>query len=124
MCCRARTPKNFQVRANMMIKKKFVKNFCCYDQKQQPPIFPHLFFLLVFVAATKKCCQTVAQHQRKVLFRKFFSKSLDFGNCINNMNRSALERGALCASFTPYSSLIRGVVGSLSLRMHNLFFFL
>ena len=27
--------KNFQVRANTMIKKNSVKTFCCYDKKQQ-----------------------------------------------------------------------------------------
>ena len=36
------------------------------------------------------------------------------------MNRRALERGDLCASFELYSS---GVVASLSLKMYNLFFY-
>ena len=38
------------------------------------------------------------------------------------MNRRALERGDLCASFEPYSNLVRGVVASLSLKMYSLFF--
>ena len=77
MCCRARTPKNFQVRANMMIKKKSVKKICCYDQKQQPPIFSLLLVFVVICCRNKKmllkCCPTIKEH---FLFRKFFSKSL------------------------------------------------
>ncbi len=38
------------------------------------------------------------------------------------MNRRALERGDLCASFEPYSNLVRGVVASLSSKMYSLFF--
>jgi len=33
-----------------------------------------------------------------------------------NMNRSALKREDLCASFEPYSNLVSGVVASLSLK--------
>ena len=40
------------------------------------------------------------------------------------MNRRALERGDLGASFEPYSNLVRGVVASLSLKMYSLFFYI
>ena len=46
----------------------------------------------------------------------------DSGNCSNDMNCRALERWDLCASFEPYSNLVRGVVASLSLKMYDLFF--
>ena len=83
MCYRARTPKYFQVRANMMIKKKSVKKFCCYDQKQQPPIFSHLLFFVAICCSNKKmlskCCPTIKE---KFLFRKFFSKThFNVSNC-------------------------------------------
>ena len=63
MCCRARPPKHFWVRANMMIKKKSVKTICCYDQKQQPPFFSHLLFFVAIACSIKKmlpkCCPTI-----------------------------------------------------------------
>ena len=77
MCCRARTPKNFQVRSNMMIKKKCVKNNCCYDQKQQPPFFHICCYFVAIGCSNKKmlpeCCPTKKEN---ILFRKFFSKIL------------------------------------------------
>ena len=87
MCCRARTPKNFQVRANMMIKKS-VKFFCCYDQKQQPPFFSHLLFFVAIGCSNKKilpkCCST---KKKTFLFRKFFSKIL------SNVSSDPCHRG-------------------------------
>ena len=76
-CSRARTRRNFQVRANTMIKKKSIKNFCCYNQKQQTPIFSHLLFFVAICCRNKKmlpkCCSTLNKH---FLLRKVFSKSV------------------------------------------------
>jgi len=61
----------------MMIKKKSVKKICCYDQKQQNPIFSHLLFFVAICCRNKKmlpkCCPTLNKH---FLLRKFFSKSV------------------------------------------------
>ena len=88
MCCRARTPKNFQVRANMMIKKKSVKKICCYDQKQQPPFFHICCFFVAIGCSNKKmlpeCCPTKKEN---ILFRKFFSKIL------SNVSSDPCHRG-------------------------------
>ena len=77
MFCRARTPNFFQVRANMMIKKKSVKTFCCYDQNQQLLIFSLLLFFVGICCRNKKmlpkCCPRMKKY---FLLRKFFSKSL------------------------------------------------
>ena len=77
MCCRSRTPKFFQVRANMIIKKKSVKTFCCYDQNQQPLIFSLLLFLVGICCRNKKmlpkCCPRMKKY---FLLKNFFSKSL------------------------------------------------
>ena len=72
---------NFQVRANMMIKKKYVKRFCCYDQKQHPSI-PTFF---CFCCRNKNVVKMLPNNKEKFLFRKFSSKSLsnvssDFGH--------------------------------------------
>jgi len=76
VCCRARTPKYFQVRANMMIKN-LLKILLLRPKTTAPNFFQICCFLLVFVAATKKCCQNVCSTIKKTfLFRKFFSKSL------------------------------------------------
>ena len=73
----ARTRKIFQVRANMMIKKKSIIKFCCYDQKQQLSFFSHLLFFVAICCRNKKmlpkCCPTLNKH---FLLRKFFSKSV------------------------------------------------
>ena len=42
-------------------REKICWKNCCYDQKQQPQFFHICCFLLVFVVATNKCCQNVAQ---------------------------------------------------------------
>ena len=81
MCCRARTPKNFQVRANMMIKKKYVKKFVATTKGNNPHFFTFVVFLLLLVIATKKCCQNVIQQKRKIFClenfsQKFFPTSL------------------------------------------------
>ena len=77
MFCRARTPNFFQVRANMMIKKKSVKTFCCYDQNQQPLIFSLLLFFVGICCRNKKMLPKCCPRMKKTfLFRKFSSKSL------------------------------------------------
>ena len=48
----------------------------------------------------------------------------DFGNCSNDMNRRALERGDLGASFEPYSNLGRSMVASLILKKCITYFFI
>ena len=54
MCCRARTPKISQVRAKMVINKKSAKFFTATTKSNDPHVPTFVFFLLVFVVATKK----------------------------------------------------------------------
>ena len=76
-CSRARTRRNFQVRANTMIKKKSIKKFCCYDQKQQLSFFHICCFFVAICCHNKKmlpkCCPTLNKH---FLLKKNFSKSV------------------------------------------------
>ena len=89
---RARTRRNFQVRANTMIKKKSIKKFCCYDQKQQISIFSHLLFFVAICCRNKKmlpkCCPTLNKH---FLLRKFFSESVS--NVSKSKNVILVTRG-------------------------------
>ena len=65
----------------------------------------------------------------RVYMSIFFEESVDkrarrdSGNNSNYLNRSALERRDLCASFELYSNFVRGVVAFLSLKMCGLFFY-
>ena len=66
MCCRARTPKFFQVRSNMMIKKNL----------QQPPFFSHvLLFVDIGCSNKKNVAKMLPNNKEKFLFGKFSSKS-------------------------------------------------
>ena len=106
MCCRARTPKNFQVRANMMIKKQSVKKFVATTKSNNPHFFHICCFLLLFVAATKKrllkCCPTI----KKTFLFKNFSKQV-FLMSLNTKKGPSLQGMAnlvttyVFASYTP-----------------------
>ena len=72
MCCRARTPKNFQVHANMMIKKNLLKIFVAMT-KSNNPHFSHVLFFVAIGCSNKKM---LPNKKKTFLFRKFFSKIL------------------------------------------------
>ena len=92
MCCRARTPKNFQVHANMMIKKKSVKTFFVATTKSNNPHFPHIccFFVAIGCSNKRYVAKMLSQQKRKTfLFRKFFSKIL------SNVSSDLCHRGVM-----------------------------
>ena len=68
-------------------------------------------------------------HKKRVYEHLFLEESVfkwahrEFENSLNDMNRRALKREDLCASFEPYSNLVGGVDTSLSLKMYSLFFY-
>ena len=80
--------KKFQVRANIMIKKKSVKKFVA-TTKSNNIHFSHLLFFVAIGCSNKKrlpkCCPTI---KKTFLFRNFFSKSL------SNVSRDFGHRGA------------------------------
>ena len=88
MCCRARTPKNFQVRANMMIKKKSVKKFVATTKSNNPHFFTFVVFFVAIGCSNKKilpeCCPTKKEN---FLFKKIFSKIL------SNVSSDPCHRG-------------------------------
>ena len=92
MCCRAQTPKIFQVRANMMINKKSVKQFFLLRPNATTSIF---FTFVVFCCRNKKMllkyCPTIKEH---FLFRKLFSKSIS--NVSKYKKVTLVLRGGIC----------------------------
>ena len=77
MCYRARTPKIFQVRANMMIKKKSVKKkFVATTKSNNPNFFTFVVFCCYLLQQQKNVAKMLPTIKEKILFRKFFSKSI------------------------------------------------
>ena len=84
--------KNFSGARQHDDKEKICQKFCCYDQKQQSPIFSHLLFFVAICYRNKRmlpeCCPAIKEN---FLFRNFLSKS--HSNVSKSKNVNLVTRG-------------------------------